>query len=174
MAQHMASFPRVITYEFARDIELRLVNVIVRDGKEIHPPESVILHEINAEEIATLRRSKKPGIIVKFDSKTYYYAELCDRHVIIKCGAVHKCRSCEHVTAASDEEGGCFKVRNLKKRIEEYSFILWGYQTINVNYKDLAVYVCWNYEPFNQKGKMNKADLVKMMAGLKEYYDSPD
>lgn len=168
-----ARFPRLIRYRFVKDIELKLIDAFTREGEPIKAPESVVLQEISKSDITALRKSKKPGIIVKMDS-IYYYAELCDRCVIIECDAIHKCATCEHITAASDENGGCPKVRDLRKRIEEYDRILWGYQVFNAYYADVSVYVCWNYERFDKRKKTNNKEFAKLMDGLKDYYFSVD
>lgn len=168
-----ARLPRLVRYKFVKDIELKLIDAVTRDGEPIQAPEFVVLHEICESDISVLRKGKKPGIIVKMDS-IYYYAELCDRCVIIECDAIHKCATCEHITAASDENGGCPKVRALRKHIEEYDRILWGYQVFNVYSPDVAVYVCLNYERFGKKGKTIDKDFARLMDGLKDYYYSVD
>lgn len=62
----------------------------------------------------------------------------------------HQCTiagsDCRHLYAASDEHGGCAKVRNHSKCIERYPWFTMGYESFNTNYDSFVVVNCLHYE----------------------------
>ena len=109
------------------------------------------LVEISRSQLAIYRRGDVPGVVVKVGNNLYY-AELDDTveyHLPFEPLRVqlHKCyRSCSRLSAASDEKGGCAKVRALAQGIENYPWITYGYETINTFHIEFFVLECEHYE----------------------------
>ena len=114
-------------------------------GNEVFP-----LIPTTAEEIGNLRAKKCAAFIYKKNGALYYTkipkslsllgAKLLGNHL---CAADKNV--CSHLSAASDEDGGCEKVRNFSQGIENFSFILTGYETINTITNAFTVSECINH-----------------------------
>ena len=94
------------------------------------------LKEVVPEDLPSIRRRGLPGIVIKTDGR-YYYSPIkegtsFDSNLL---GGVHKCccsdKLCSRLSALSDEEGGCSKVRDRVKRIEDYPQIKEGFEVHN-------------------------------------------
>ena len=121
------------------------------------------LRETSTEELNEHRRNGTPMFIYKKGDILYCTEipknlNLLTTSVLEKC---HKCASpgkeCCRLLAASDEEGGCTKVRDRgrQKRIEKYPFVEEGYETIGTWQKVLIVAECtratYNVKPTKKK-----------------------
>ena len=107
------------------------------------------LKEVTVEELQEARKTKTPYFVLKEYGK-YYLAEIQHDFVFVSSKVLggHMCSYCDHVSAASDEDGGCVKVRQFSKCIERYPFILLGYETFNTVSNVFVVPQCTNYAPF--------------------------
>ena len=132
------------------------------------------LMEVRKEEIPALRENHIPGIIIKENDK-YYYAKIRRKMRFISDGyfvGKHMCASsasdscCARLSAASDEEGGCRKVRDIHKRIEKYPWISRGYQTFNTVQDAFAVLECSHYKKCEVRPKIPYKDLVEIKISL--------
>lgn len=138
------------------------------------------LKVISKEELLTKRISKKPGFVYKFGDFLFYTAlpkgvtpndsVANAKHVCSAQG--HSC--CVHLSAETDEEGGCAKVRDIpmeffkieyperllsyvkdSNRIEKYDFITEGYESFNTSNNLFVVLNCEHVE-FNPKKDSTK------------------
>lgn len=104
---------------------------------------------ISTMQLEEYRNSNIPGFVLK-DKDTYYYAEIRDLEVDVDdIIGEHKCSfgkyCCKHLSAASDDDGGCAKVRGLSNNIEKYDFITLGYETFNTTHDVFTVLKCSHY-----------------------------
>lgn len=112
------------------------------------------LREISREEIFILYESGVPGFVLKEHGK-FYYAEI-KRNTKIESSMLgkHLCANCQHLSSASDEEGGCIKVRSLSKGIERFDFISFGFETFNTRSDSFIVFSCSNFEDDHPRPKV--------------------
>lgn len=125
------------------------------------------LVEVSREELLEIRKSKVAGFVLKLGDKLYYTeltpnislfsVEICGDHQCC-CGQ----KMCKHLSAASDENGGCAKVRGYSYGIERYDFITKGCETFGTRHDMFVVASCVNYEecpprkeiPFEKRREM--------------------
>ena len=120
--------------------------------------------EIDEETLLSYRMSEKTGIVMKEGEKLFFSesdknAKTLVRDIPHMCGKVG-CE-CKRLSAASDENGGCAKVRDASltlsernnkiatkrsKRIEKYPFVECGFEMINNEDGFLVIAKCSNYE----------------------------
>lgn len=127
------------------------------------------LKEISEDEIIEHRLSDVPGFILKKGDKLYY-SEIPNNSRLSnnEITEIHLCSSlsktCKHLSAALECDGGCQKVRDISidsypkerldyfsklisaKRIEKYPFVTYGYETFNTVHNCLVVMECKNNE----------------------------
>ena len=147
------------------------------------------LHEVSRAGIFKLRMLEKPVFLLKKEGK-YYYAIISKNLHMISCQALgeHLCKTCDRACAASDEKGGCQKVRDMEfgeyltfgngkknailasKRIEKYPFVTLGYETINVNQDCFMVADCSNFRHFPPRNQVTSAQKNVMKLKLAEWY----
>ena len=120
-------------------------------GEETYP-----LMEVSRAEIETLRLSGKPGLVIKKNSRVFYAelpsSKMEDVRVRVN-GGTHMCGACHRLSAVSDEEGGCAKVRAYSRGIENFKFIILGVETFNTQNDIFNVYKCTHWCPFVDKPK---------------------
>ena len=136
-----------VEFDGRESLELdEVVNFNSSNRKEQHL--SFPLKEVTLEELQEARKTKIPYLVLK-DYGKYYLAEIRYDLVFVssKILGAHLCSFCDHVSAASDEEGGCIKVRHFSKCIEEYPFIELGYETFNTVSNIFVVPQCTHFEP---------------------------
>ena len=109
------------------------------------------LIEITKEELIGFKKTSIPSFVLK-EEERYYYSAIPDNINLISSGIFqHKCaasgKECNRLSAASDEKGGCAKVRDRSnKGIEKYPWIIEGYETFNTRYDSFVVAECLHYE----------------------------
>lgn len=137
-------------------------------------PISFDLIEVSPEELAKYRDDGIPSFVLKVDSKLYYTSiprniSFIDSNIL----GTHQCaiagRECNRLSAACDEDGGCEKVREQHKRIEEYSFITMGYQTFNTIHDFLKVVECSHYEPCMPRKKPSVERLNRLKLSIAQF-----
>ena len=136
------------TNEETRNVEdeSKPINKKVIDSEIIG---KIPLKIISAIQLEEYRNSDIPGFVLK-DRDTYYYTEIRNFEVDVddiigehKCSFGRYC--CKHLSAASDADGGCAKVRGLSNTIEKYDFITLGYETFNTTHDVFVVLKCSHY-----------------------------
>lgn len=125
------------------------------------------LMEISVTEVQNLRKSDKPIFLYK-ENNALYYTEMPARlHSVELLAGSHQCASvnndCVRLSAESDANGGCRKVRDRYLRIENYDFIKKGYQVINTTNNCLVVLECSNFKAIPAREIRNK-DLANTLA----------
>ena len=109
------------------------------------------LAEITLEQIKELRKTDIPSFLLKEDGK-YYFAKIPKQLNFTSSNlmGMHCCanslNTCHHLSAASDEDGGCAKVRGFSRGIERYPWITMGYETFNVCHGCFVVLKCNHFE----------------------------
>lgn len=141
-----------ITREFKNDPHWGQLKRVISDetiGKDIIKTVKFPLKEVDVSELEELRATTIPGFVLK-EYDRYYYAEI-ERNFKIPLDLLnkkHKCDDihvCMRLTAASDEMGGCGKVRSYSKCIERFDWITLGYETFNTNQDIFVVGECLHY-----------------------------
>lgn len=122
-------------------------------------------HEITLKELLRRRMSGNPGVVYKDEEKVYYsdlqpgtesyFAGTGWKHICSQSG-----KECKHLSAASEENGGCAKVRDIfistyavksprslknAKMLEKYDFVKEGIEIFNSQHYSLNVSSCANY-----------------------------
>ena len=119
--------------------------------KRLETNESTIkpLHQISADHLGLLRDSIEVGFLLKRNSK-YFYADISEYkrfRVLLDGTAPHMCYRCNFLSAKSDVEGGCAKVRAFSRCIEKFPFITYGYETWGTSGDVFIVLACKNWKP---------------------------
>ena len=108
--------------------------------------------EVTADMVSNYRKKGIPSIVVKIDGILYYSAIPNNISFLSSnfLGA-HLCASqkngCHRLSSASDENGGCEKVRKKSTYIERYPWIVTGYETFNTKLNSFVVIKCSHYKP---------------------------
>ena len=133
-------------------------------------PLSFDLVEVTPEELAVYRTSGIPSFVLKMDGK-FYYSIIPDNISFVSADilGVHQCGVCHHLSAASDENGGCAKVRDHSQCIERYPWITTGYETFNTKHDSFVVGNCLHYEPYPTRRKFSPSELNRAKLGLAQF-----
>lgn len=137
---------------------------------EVVEPMSFDLVEVTPEELAVYRRSGISSFVLKVDGKLYY-ASIPDNisFVFSDILGAHRCSACNRLSAASDEQGGCAKVRDRSQCIERYPWITTSYETFNTKHDSFVVGNCLHYEPYPSRKKLSAAELNRAKLGLAQF-----
>lgn len=138
----------IYTYKVTRDNQNSIVS---RKKVSSYIEENTYqLSEVSSRQLKSYRSAGKPGLVLKEENHLYYApipnlnlvsSTLLGRH---KC-SIYNCE-CAHLTAASDELGGCEKVRRHSTGIEKLHFIQLGYETFNCTFNCFVVIKCNHYK----------------------------
>lgn len=136
--------------------------------KEDILPLKFFLEEVTVEEILQYRKDKVPCLVLKDDNR--YYLTVIPKNLTLispsnKLGT-HLCKTCEHLSAASDADGGCAKVRAMSNYIQNYPWIKRGIETFNTKLNCFMVFECEKYEDFKKQPSYTALEIKKMKAGL--------
>lgn len=138
-------------------------------------PKSFNLTEVTAEEIARYRSHGIPSFVLKVDDKLYH--AIIPRNLSFLSSnmlGAHKCsvpkKECRHLSAASDEQGGCAKVRNNAQYIERYPWITLGYESFNTDLDAFVVANCLHYEKCPPRKKFSKEELDRIKLSLAQFF----
>ena len=105
------------------------------------------LTEVNLSELKKFRDGYDPCFVLKKDERYYVtYVPFGINLMPYKLISSHKCAICSHLSAASDENGGCSKVRALSIGIEDFPYIKYGYETFNTKVDLFVVIKCDNFK----------------------------
>lgn len=141
---------------------------------EIVEPVYFELVEVAKEDLVDRRRKKVPSFVLKMDGK-FYYTSIPNEMNLVSSGILgrHKCAAigheCHRLSAASDEQGGCAKVRDRSRCIERYPWITSGYETFNTKHDAFVVLSCLHYEPCPPRAKLSREEIRKFKIGLAQF-----
>lgn len=139
----------ITTFEVITNRALKVVSKRQIDAKVEHL--SFPLIEVEPETLTDYRRKRVPSFVLKVNGKFFYSKIQSDINLVSSTilGA-HRCASidsvCNRLSAATDEEGGCEKVRDSSNHIERYPWITMGYETFNTKYDTFLVVQCLHCE----------------------------
>lgn len=129
------------------------------------------LLEVTAVQVAMCRKKGIASFVLKKCGKLYWTkiprninlvsSELLGTHKCAVSGDV-----CRYVTAASDKEGGCEKIRNESTYIERYEWIPTGYETFNTSHDAFVVVKCEKYENCPEKPQRSLAEVQSLKLSL--------
>ena len=110
-----------------------------------------ILKQVTKDKLSKIRDEGIPSFVLKHDGKLYWTQIPKNTNLVgSTMFGKHQCAStfctCEKMSAASEEEGGCEKVRKFGKGIEILDFIEQGYETFGTNCDACVVGKCNNYK----------------------------
>lgn len=135
-------------------------------------PMDFSLQEISPEELAERRVKNVPSFVFQQNEKLYFteIPETLNVYASSILGT-HLCtfpeKECCKFSAASDENGGCAKVRNFSKCIELYPWITEGYETFGTLLDSFGVTKCSHYKMISsKKGSVSHKILTQHLAAL--------
>lgn len=107
--------------------------------------------KVTVNQLSKYRKKGTPSLVLKSDGDFLYTGIPADLSLVaFTLIGEHKCaapgQGCCHLSAASDEEGGCAKVRNRATYIERYPWIVSGYETFNTKHDVFVVLDCRHFE----------------------------
>ena len=131
-----------------------------RETKEKISSREFFLKEISIQELKSLRKTKIPSFVLKeniggvehyWHAKVPYNLNFTSSNLIgtHQCSPSNTC--CARLSAASDEAGGCSKVRHMARFIELYPWIPFGYETFNTKNNTFMVAKCEHFIPYDNK-----------------------
>lgn len=101
------------------------------------------LVEVTREQLASIHEAGTPGFVLKRDGKLYYTQIPCDlTFYSAQLTGDHLCSYCRKLSAKPDEFGGCAKVREIDAHIENYDWIVSGFETFKTNQDSFRVSIC--------------------------------
>ncbi len=166
------------TFEVVRELNpktnqpFRLVSKEQIDEKV--EPLNFPLTEVTPEALADYRRKGVSSFVLKVSGK-FYYATIPDDISFVSSTILgtHKCavagHECHQLSAASDEEGGCEKVRNRSNNIERYPWITKGYETFNTKHDSFVVVNCLHYEECPPRKTFTAAEINNAKLSLAQF-----
>lgn len=154
------------------------------DGEE----QTIKLKKSTPEEVVNLRKTRKPGIVLKGKNGNLYCAEVPNVNLVPinddlnvhMCANCTKCCKCDKVHDDSLEgnmrEGQKFTIAlELSKRIEKYSFIRYGFQIFNASDNDdFTVCKCDDFSSYRQKHQMTLEEIRNAQTLFFDYLFNKD
>ena len=110
----------------------------------------ISLTQVSKDELYNLKEEGEPGVVYK-KGQNLFYANLSSFpfqvvRLTLANTRSHACAICRHLSALPDEQGGCSKVRAFSRNIENFDYILEGYETFNTPSDVFIVCKCLNWE----------------------------
>lgn len=166
------------------DNELQLTRTTFR-GKQIVCTENFVLSKIDVDSLFEARASGEPGFVLKCGS-ALYYTQISKKARFFSTSnlGTHLCGRCKKMSALSDCQGGCRKVRDVSivyanssnkallrrsKRIEKYKFITLGFESFNTTQDAFIVLKCQNYGLASPHCKISAKEASYLKASLFEF-----
>ena len=118
------------------------------------------LAKCTSDDLLFMRKNEIPYFVLKINGDLYFSEipeDLCLTNSKIigphLCGLYN--HECKRLSASSDEEGGCAKVRNSSRFIEKYPWITDGFETFGTTCDCFKVAKCLHYKasPSSKKRK---------------------
>lgn len=142
--------------------------------EQIHPLWTLHLAEVSKKDLDAFRYNDVPSFVLKIDGKLYH-SEIPRNLALVSYTILgkHMCsvagHECHRLSAASDSAGGCAKVRNRSKNIEDYDWITTGYETFNTKIDSFVVVHCSHYKPCPPREKLDAETLIHKKIGLAQF-----
>lgn len=163
------------------DVKLEGVERI-RIKREDGIKRSFTLKEVSDEELKAYRNSGTPGFVLKMDEKMYYARipvnlNLVTANLLGSHMCAHSKTVCKRLSALSDEEGGCAKVRECSCCIERYDWITRGYETFGTKKDVFVVISCNHFEKSPSRAAVSaleRKDMLDSLRALSEFYTESD
>lgn len=162
------------TYKVTRELHQRTKNPmgILRkeELKRDVEPLKFELKRVSVEELTSFRKMNIPSFVVKVNNE-FYHTQIPKTISFVSARILgeHKCGYCNRLSAASDKEGGCAKVRNRSRYIERYPWIKTGYETFGTRQDSFVVVNCERYQNFPQRKKVELTKLNNLKIGIAQY-----
>ncbi len=138
-------------------------------------PMAFPLIQVTADQIEQCRKKGISSFVYKQNGELFW-ARIPNNIAFVSSGllgGIHKCavsgNVCQHATAASDEAGGCEKVRNGSCYIERYDWIPTGYETFNTKHDSFVVVRCLKHENCPPKPPRTAAEINALRLGLAQF-----
>ena len=158
-----------ITSETVNEIDVSTNTVVTQvsksEKKEIISQKRFQLKEVSVEELRLIRKARIPSFVLKenIDGIEHYWFAKIDAELSFLSANIlgrHQCslapNCCDRLSPASDEDGGCAKVRHMARFIELYPWITHGYETFNTKCDTFMVATCEHYTPYARRPKDTK------------------
>lgn len=132
------------------------------------------LIEVTPEELDEYRKKGVSSFVLKMEGRLFH-ATIPGNISFVSSTILgpHKCaiagHECHRLSAASDEEGGCEKVRNRSNYIERYPWITTGYETFNTKHDAFIVVNCLNYEKCPPRKRHTTTEINHLRLGLAQF-----
>ena len=150
-----------LAFEEGREI----LDILEKNKSKIPTP----LKAVSKEQLLKLRESELPIFILKVGENLFF--TFVEKNYISSgiLGNIHNCSSggatcCERLSAASDDNGGCQKVRDIKKRIENYNFVKLGYEVVNTENDCTIIGICNHFIEAKRKKISAREVAMRKMA----------
>lgn len=162
------------TYKVTRELHQKtkapMAILLKEEVKRDVEPLKFELKRVSVEELTSFRKMNIPSFVVKVDNE-FYHTKIPKTisFVSAKILGEHKCGYCNRLSAASDKEGGCAKVRNRSRGIEKYPWIKTGYETFGTRQDSFVVINCERYQNFPQRKKVELTKLNNLKIGIAQY-----
>ena len=153
--------------DYERDVEKKKndnIKVVCETEEDV---EEFDLREIPKEKLQILRSQQIPVFILK-ENNRYYFAFVPYNFKLTGSVKIeHRCAPrttiCKRLSPKADCDGGCRKVRAAKKRLESFSWIKSGYETINTEFESFLVIKCEHQDLLEDADKYAKVPGEKML-----------
>ena len=129
------------------------------------------LKQVTVEELIAARIAKVPSFVLKEEGKYYYTviepgigflpSTLLGPDTYHLCAQVGK--ECKRLSSASDELGGCKKVREKSTGIERYPWITVGYETFCTDHDSFVVSCCEHFVKPSSNSNHNLPSYVEIV-----------
>lgn len=83
----------------------------------------------------------------------------------------HKCGMCRRLSPLPEDQGGCLKVARFATGIEDFDFVLEGYESFNTNHDVFVVGKCSSYEPERHRPKPEAKQRNEARIALAQFID---
>lgn len=130
--------------------------------------------DVSVQELEELRKSETAGLVLKIDGRLYY-AEISKDVNLSSANYFgnHMCSfnnvTCKRLSAATDEEGGCAKVRDFSCGIERYDWITRGYETFGTTHDVFVVAQCNHFEKCPPRKSVSVIRKKELHESLREF-----
>lgn len=133
---------------------------------------NVKLIEITLEELVKLRMGSFPFLVLKNDGKFYFSEVERNFNPSFDSIGIHMCSYgstvCHRLSAATDENGGCAKVRD-RLGIEMYPWISDGIETVNTQNDSFIVLSCLHHQISDSRKKYTDTEKNRLRLSIAQY-----
>ena len=136
---------------------------------------SFTLKPVTVTELAVYRNDDIPSFVLVTNGDFYWtkIPEDISFYNSALLGGTHLCseskKECSRLSAASDDLGGCAKVRNKATGIEKFPWITSGYETFGTSNDTFFVACCEHYEKCIEKSSMSVEARNRAKLALAQY-----